>query len=115
MAKQPPRSDSNAAIGARLTLLRRAYSIAMGKSPEMNKSEFPRHCGIGIQAWHNAESGYARIGLDNAMRVRARTGASLEFIYFDAHRDKLPAAMLAAMEKIEREEKAAQAKLAKRA
>jgi hypothetical protein len=71
----------------------------------MNKSEFPRHCGIGVQAWHNAETGYARIGLDNAMKVRARTGASLEFIYFDSHRDKLPSAVLAAMEQIEQQER----------
>lgn len=112
MAKRPPRSDSNEAIGARLKLLRRAYSIAQGSTREMNKSEFPRHCGIGVQAWHNVETGAARIGLDNAMRLRARTGASLEFIYFDAHRNQLPQALLAAIEKIEREE---QPKAAKRA
>lgn len=112
MAPRIPRPDSNEAIGARLNLLRRAYSMALGRSREMNKSEFPRHCGIGVQAWHNSESGYKRIGLDNAMRVRARTGASLEFIYFDAHRNQLPQALLAAMEEIERAEKPRPAKRA---
>jgi hypothetical protein len=77
------RPDSNEAIGARLKLLRRAYSAAQGHTREMNKSDFPRLCGIGVQAWHNAETGINRIGLDNAMRLRARTGAPLDFIYFD--------------------------------
>lgn len=86
------RVDSNEEIGKRLELLRRAYSAAQGHKREMNKSEFARACGIGIQAWHNSESGYARIGLDNAMRLRTRTGAGLDFIYYDV-RLGLPAAI----------------------
>lgn len=110
-ASRTPRLDSPEAIGQRLKLLRRAYSHAQGHTREMNKSDFPRLCGIGVQAWHNAESGLNRIGLDNAMRVRSRTGVGLDFIYFD-NRNGLPHAIAVEIEKIEKAEKAAPTKRA---
>lgn len=104
MAASPKiRPDSNEAISARLVLLRRAYSIVQGYTREMSQSEFARACGIGVQAWWNAENGY-RIGLSNAMKVRTRTGVSLDFIYFD-NRNGLPHAIAVAIEKIEKLEK----------
>lgn len=88
-----------------MVLLRKGYSLAQGRTREMSQSEFARHCGIGIQAWHNIENAHNRIGLDNAIRLRLRVGVSLEFIYFDSHRNQLPQALLAAIEEIERLDK----------
>lgn len=105
-----PRPDSNEAISARLVLIRRAFSMVQGHTREMSQSEFARSCGIGIQAWWNAENGY-RIGLTNAMRLRGRTGVGLDYIYFD-NRMVVPHAIALAIEKIEKAEKA---QLAKRA
>ncbi len=98
------RPDSNEEIGKRLTLLRLAYSAVQGHKEPLNDSEFARLCGIGIQAWHNAKQGHARMGLDNAMRVRARTGADLEFIYYGV-RTHLPSAIDRAIEDIENPQK----------
>lgn len=66
----------------------------------MGQSEFARACGIGIQAWHNAETGGNRIGVDNAMLVARRTGASLDFIYLD-QRAGLPHALAVEIAKLE--------------
>lgn len=109
-ASSIPRPESNEAISARLVLLRRAYSVAQGHTREMSQSEFARTCGIGVQAWWNAENGY-RIGLSNAMKVRTRTGAGLDFIYYD-NRTVLPHAIALAIDKIERAEKPPRAKRA---
>jgi hypothetical protein len=98
------RADSNEEIGARLTLLRLAYSRVQKHVPPLNDSEFARLCDIGIQAWHNAKQGHQRMGLDNAMRVRARTGADLEFIYFGV-RTHLPHAIAVAIEQIDNPQK----------
>jgi transcriptional regulator with XRE-family HTH domain len=100
------RPDSNEAIGERLELLRRAYGVVQGYKREMSQSEFARQCEIGIQAWHNVESGNSRIGLNNAMRVRARTGASLDYIYF-GNRTGLPHVIAVAIAEIEKTAKRA--------
>lgn len=105
------RPDSNEAIGARITLLRRAYSLAQGRNREMSGAEFARVCGIGTQALHNVENFHNRMGLDNAISVRARTGASLEFIYFGV-RDLLPQGIATAIDTIEQQEKPRPAKRA---
>jgi len=77
-----PKPDSIDAIAARLRLIRRAFLALQGFKKDDNLSEFARQCDIGIAAWHNLERGDNRIGIDNAMRVARRTGASLDYIYF---------------------------------
>lgn len=98
------RVDSNQAIGERLKLLRRAFGDAQKYSREMKQSEIARQCGISVQAWNNAETGDNRIGLDNAMRIRERTGAGLDFIYFGV-RSGLPLAIALAVERLEKADK----------
>lgn len=112
MAKaSEPRADSNEAIGARLDLLRRAYSIAQGRERPLAEAEFARLCGITPPAFNNFAAGRSRIGLNNAIRVRAKTGAGLEFIYFGV-RTLLPQAIDAAIDQIEQAEKPRPAKRA---
>jgi len=103
-----PRLDSPKAIGERLGLIRRAYGVLQRREREISQSEFARTCGIGISAWNNAETGDNRIGIDNAMAVVRRTGASLDFIYF-GERAGLPHALAIEIERLEK------AGLAKRA
>lgn len=105
MAKPPTslRANDRRAIGARLRLIRIAYGRLQGYKLELNKSDFPRLCKIGITAWHNAETGYQRIGLDNANRLRERTGVGLDYIYHGAVA-VVPQALLAEIEKLELEE-----------
>lgn len=82
MARVPLRPDSPQAVGERLRLIRLGYGMAQGASREMSQAEMSRLCGIGRQAWNNAETGDNRLGIDNAMALARRTGASLDYIYF---------------------------------
>jgi transcriptional regulator with XRE-family HTH domain len=100
----PPRSDSATAIGARLRLIRLAYGALQGSSRAMAQAEFARLCGITSSAWNNAETGDNRIGLDNALAVCRRTGASLDFI-FRGERANLPHALAVEIDHIERRPK----------
>lgn len=79
----PTRPDKAAFVAERLRLIRRAYSVVQRHSPPISQSEFARLCGIGIAAWNNAETGDNRIGLDNAIALRRKTGATLDFIFCD--------------------------------
>jgi transcriptional regulator with XRE-family HTH domain len=102
-ATQPVPADHPRAIGRRLRLLRIAFGNVQGATKELGQSEFARSCGVGISALNNAELGVQRLGLDNANRIRARTGAPLDFIYHD-NRNGLPRAIdaeIARLEKIE--------------
>lgn len=94
------RPDTNEAIGARLELLRRAFSLAQGRTRDMSQAEFARLCAMGSTAYNNFAAGHSRIGLDNAMRIRARIGVSLDFIYYD-NRMGLPLAIAQAIDQLE--------------
>jgi len=96
-----PRVDSAKAIGERLALVRRAYSALQKRDREMSQSEFARLCDIGISAWNNAETGDNRIGIDGAMAVARRTGASLDYIYF-GERAGLPHALAIEIDRLEK-------------
>lgn len=100
-----PRVDSNEAIGKRLRLIRIAYGRLQGFKKEMTQAEIARRLGKERQDWHNAESGYSRIGLDFALAIFHKIGADLMFIYKD-NRLLLPAALSAEIEKIEQEDAA---------
>jgi transcriptional regulator with XRE-family HTH domain len=65
-----------------LRLIRIAYGRAQRHAREMSQAEIARLCSISAQAWNNAETGDNRIGIDNAMKIAKRTGASLDYIYF---------------------------------
>lgn len=56
--------------------------------------------GCGVSAWNNSETGDARIGLDNAIKLRRVTGVSLDYIY-DADRKQMPYNIMREIEKIE--------------
>lgn len=95
-----PKSDSITAISARLRLIRIAYGKVQGRSREMSQSEFARLCGVTVSNWNNVETGDNRIGLDSAMKVRRRTGVSLDYI-FDGERAGLPHALAVEIEALE--------------
>lgn len=86
------RPDSNEEIGKRLQLIRLAYGALQDPLHPISQAEFARLCGIGRQAWNNVETGDNRIGIDNALAVRRRTGVGLDYIYENDLRD-LPHAM----------------------
>ncbi len=93
------RPDSNEEIGKRLRLIRLAYGHLQGV-PKMSKAEVGRRIGVERQAWQNAEAGYYRIGLDMAMDVARKLGASLDYIYF-GNRAALPHALAVEIERLE--------------
>jgi transcriptional regulator with XRE-family HTH domain len=96
------RIDDPAAVGSRLRLLRKAFGAVQQYSREMSQSEMARRSGMTVQSWHNAESGYNRIGLDSALQVVALTGATLDWIYRGV-RSGLPRALDLEIEKLEKE------------
>ncbi len=61
------------AISERLVLLRKAF---VGE----RQAEFARRMTLGRRTWNNYERGF-RIGLDQALLVCAKTGATLDWIY----------------------------------
>ena len=63
--------DRPEVIGARLKALRKAMGYDQTRA-------FSLALGISEQAWSNCESGRRRISLDEAMKVIARTGVSLD-------------------------------------
>lgn len=95
------RVDSIDTMSARLRAIRLAYSALQRSGPAMSQSEFARACGLGVQAWHNAEAGHNRIGIDNAMAVVRRTGVSLDYIYF-GQRAALPHALAVEIDRVNR-------------
>jgi len=109
-----PRPDSPDAIGRRLRLIRIAYGMAQGRASEMQQAEFARLAKIGIAAWNNAETGDNRIGIDNAISLRAFTGVGLDYIFL-GERSQLPHQLAIEIEKIEKLEKAATLRTPKRA
>lgn len=82
----------------------------MGREKEITQAEFTGLCGVNRQAWNNAETGDARIGIDSAMAVVRRTGATLDYIYL-GDSTHLPHRLAVEIEQIE----AAEKKSAKRA
>lgn len=94
------RPDAPTSVGERLRLIRRAYGALQRQGArEISQAEFARLCDISPAAWNNAETGDNRLGLDNAINVSRRTGASLDYIYLGdvAH---LPHALAAEIEKL---------------
>ncbi|MET3252239.1 helix-turn-helix domain-containing protein [Bradyrhizobium diazoefficiens] len=69
----PYMADEINEIGDRLRWIREAR--------QMNQATFCRLVKIEQQAWNNYERGTRRISLDQALKVCAKTGASLDFIY----------------------------------
>jgi len=98
------RPNSIDAIGERLRLIRIAYGILNGHNDELSQVDFAQLCGISRQMWNNAERKRARLGLDNAMLLRERTGATLDYIY-EGDRRGLPLALALEIEKLEKTEK----------
>jgi transcriptional regulator with XRE-family HTH domain len=80
MANQA-QSEVNAAIAARLRLIRLAYGIIQRREKPMSQAEFSRFCDIGAPAWNHAETGDNRLGIDAATSVARRTGVTLDYIY----------------------------------
>lgn len=70
---RPPPPTSNDSIAERLRLTREASGL--------KQAAFCRQVGISPQAWNNYETGARRISLDQALRVCAVTGATLDWIY----------------------------------
>lgn len=66
--------DSTQDIAGRLLRLRRALGYEQA-------TEWCRFVGITDQAWNNFERARRRITIDEALRVAAKTGASLDWIY----------------------------------
>ncbi len=88
------------AISERVRLIRLAYGELHGRKRAISQSEFARFCGIGAPTWNNIETGDNRIGLENALAVCRKTGASLDYIYL-GNRACLPHALAIAIETIE--------------
>lgn len=60
-------------LADRLRRTREAY--------DLNQASWCRLTGIESQAWNNYESGLRRISIDQAIKVCAATGVSLDWIY----------------------------------
>jgi len=67
---------SIAAVARRLRQLREAF--------ELTQSQLCRLTGINAQVWNNAETGDNMISQKNAVRLRAKLGVSLDWIYCGA-------------------------------
>ncbi|MGY3117676.1 DNA-binding XRE family transcriptional regulator [Bradyrhizobium sp. S3.14.4] len=92
----PPRmADQIKEIGNRLRWLREAK--------QLNQATFCRLVKIEQQAWNNYERGFRRISVDQALKVCAATGASLDFIYRDI-RSALPAELAMQIDDQQRKE-----------
>lgn len=103
--------ESVEAIGKRLRLIRLAYSAAQKYEKPMGQAEFARLCDISAPGWNNYESFNNRISLENARKVRRRTGVGLDYI-FDGDLRDLPHALAVEIEKIEKAESVVRAKRA---
>ncbi|WP_377830304.1 helix-turn-helix domain-containing protein [Bradyrhizobium lupini] len=51
------------------------------ESKKLKQADWCRFVGIGPQAWNNYERGINRISIDQAIKVCAATGVSLDWIY----------------------------------
>lgn len=67
--------DKPEVIGERLRIAR----LAMGYEDQV---AFALRCGVSSQAWNNWERGRQPPSLDQASRIRARTGLTTDFIYY---------------------------------
>jgi len=74
-------ADSVQAIARRLRLIRIGHGNAQGLKREMSQAEICRLTGIETSAWNNAETGDNRLGMENAIRLRQKTGATLDYIF----------------------------------
>lgn len=92
--------EGTKAIGQRLRLIRLAYSAAQKHQKPMAQAEFARLCDISPPGWNNYETGDNRISLENARKVRRRTGVGLNYI-FDGDQRDLPHALAVEIEKLE--------------
>ena len=72
---------SLAAVSRRLRQLREAF--------ELTQTQLCRLTGINVQVWNNAETGDNMISNKNAVRLRAKFGVSLDWIFCGAM-DALP-------------------------
>ena len=68
-------------VATRLRLIRIAYGRIHGIEREMSQSAISRIVGVKVQAWNNVESGANQIGIDSAIKLRAKTGATLDYIF----------------------------------
>jgi transcriptional regulator with XRE-family HTH domain len=73
MAARPSSPTSTEAVAERLRLTREASG--------MKQAAFCRLVGVTPQAWNNYETGARRISLDQAIRICAVTGVTLDWIY----------------------------------
>lgn len=71
-----PPAETVPAIAQRLRVLREVFRA--------NQAAFCRRVGIAQNTWNQYESGRGRPSLDFALRVRARTGATLDWIFAGA-------------------------------
>lgn len=94
-----PREDSNDAVGRRLQAIRLAYGALQKRDKPISQAEFARLCAIGASAWNIAETGDNRIGIDAALSVARRTGATLDYIY-TGNRAGLPHQLAIEIEKV---------------
>lgn len=95
------RPDAPQSVGERLRLIRLAYSALQRRERDISQAEFARICDIGAPAWNNAETGDNRLGIDNALAVCRRTGASLDYIY-RGEMSHLPLALAAEIDRLMR-------------
>ena len=61
-------------VAARLKLTREALKLS--------QAALCRQTGISPQTWNNAETGDNRLGLDNANKLRAKFGISLDWLFW---------------------------------
>ena len=73
MARRPSAPTATEMIAERLRLTREAKGL--------KQAAWCRLVGIGPQAWNNYERAVNRISLDQAMRICAATGVTLDWIY----------------------------------
>lgn len=74
--------DDAMAVGQRIRELRHALGYE-------SATAFARHVGTTPQALSNWESGYRRIGIEEAKKLARVTGATLDWLYF-GREDYLP-------------------------
>jgi transcriptional regulator with XRE-family HTH domain len=73
MAQRPISPTSLPAIAARLRLLR--------ESTRLKQAAFSRLVGLSASQWNNYERARERIAIDQALKLCASTGCSLDYIY----------------------------------
>lgn len=74
MARRPVHPTSTQAVADRLALTRRAAGYD-------NQAPWCRRVGITTAAWNNYERSLRRINIDDAIKVCAATGVTLDWIY----------------------------------